>query len=299
MSATSAANIKKRKKLSAGSQSLSADIVRRFRRNKPAMVALIILIIITLVAIFADVIVDYNAVVTNHILDRYQTPNAAHPFGTDSFGRDVFARIVHGARISLIIGVVITFVSMLMACIFGSVAGYFGGKVDNVIMRIMDILISIPSILLTMCIVATLGSNVTNLVIALTISTIPGYTRIVRSVILNLKGSDYIEAAKACGSSNARIIMRHILPNALGPIIVQATMGISNAIIAAASLSYIGLGSQPPQPEWGVMLSEAKDMMRQYPYLAIFPGIAIVITALCFNLMGDGLRDALDPRLKD
>ena len=188
---------------------------------------------------------------------------------------------------------------MLMACIFGSVAGYFGGKVDNIIMRIMDILISIPNILLTMCIVAALGSNVTNLVIALTISTIPGYTRIVRSVILNLRGADYIEAAKACGSSNARIIMRHVLPNALGPIIVQATMGISNAIIAAASLSYIGLGSQPPQPEWGVMLSEAKDMMRQYPYLAIFPGVAIVITALCFNLMGDGLRDALDPRLKD
>lgn len=299
MSAHSAANTGKRKRISAGSQSLSADILRRFRRNKPAMVALVILIIITLVAIFADVIVDYSAVVTNHIIDRYQTPSAAHPFGTDSFGRDVFARIVHGARISLIIGVVITLCSMLMACIFGSAAGYFGGKVDNIIMRIMDILISIPNILLTMCIVAALGSNVTNLVIALTISTIPGYTRIVRSVILNLRGADYIEAAKACGSSNARIIMRHVLPNALGPIIVQATMGISNAIIAAASLSYIGLGSQPPQPEWGVMLSEAKDMMRQYPYLAIFPGVAIVITALCFNLMGDGLRDALDPRLKD
>lgn len=280
-------------------KSLTADIIRRFRRNKTAMAALIFLLLIILVAICADWIVDYDKAITQSIPDRYQAPSSEHWMGTDSFGRDVFARIVHGSRISLIVGVVTTVASILMACLFGAVAGYYGGKVDNIIMRFMDVMISIPSILLTLCIVAILGSNVQNLMIALVIGQIPGFTRIIRSVILNLKGSDYIEAAKSYGASNAQIILRHILPNAMGPIIVQATMSVSNSIIAAASLSFIGLGCQPPTPEWGIMLSEAKDQMRKYPYLAIFPGISIAITALCFNLMGDGIRDALDPRLKD
>ncbi len=284
---------------SSESKSLTADILRRFRRNKTAMAALILLLLIILVAICADWIVGYDKAITTNISERYQAPSKEHWMGTDTFGRDVFARIVHGSRISLIVGVVTTAASILMACLFGAVAGYYGGRVDNIIMRFMDVMISIPSILLTLCIVAILGSNVRNLMIALVIGQIPGFTRIIRSVILNLKGSDYIEAAKSYGASNAQIILRHILPNAMGPIIVQATMSVSNSIIAAASLSFIGLGCQPPTPEWGIMLSEAKDQMRKYAYLAIFPGASIAFTALCFNLMGDGIRDALDPRLKD
>lgn len=263
------------------------------------MAALILLLLIILVAICADWIVGYDKAIAQNISEHYQAPSKEHWMGTDTFGRDVFARIVHGSRISLIVGVVTTAASILMACLFGAVAGYYGGRVDNIIMRFMDVMISIPSILLTLCIVAILGSNVRNLMIALVIGQIPGFTRIIRSVILNLKGSDYIEAAKSYGASNAQIILRHILPNAMGPIIVQATMSVSNSIIAAASLSFIGLGCQPPTPEWGIMLSEAKDQMRKYAYLAIFPGASIAITALCFNLMGDGIRDALDPRLKD
>lgn len=282
-----------------GSSSLTRDIAHRFRRNKTAMVALCFIVVVVLVAIFADVIVSYDVAITQNIKERYTAPCAAHWFGTDSFGRDIFARIVHGTRISLLTGVVTTLISVSLACLFGAVAGYYGGKVDNIIMRIMDVLISIPSILLMICIVAVMGAGTTNLIVALSISQIPGFTRIVRSVILNLKDADYIEAARASGSSNSRIIATHILPNALGPIIIQATMNISVSIIAAASLSYIGLGCQPPQPEWGIMLSEAKDQMRNYPYLMIVPGVAIVVTALSFNLMGDGLRDALDPRLKD
>ncbi len=280
-------------------QSLAVDIWHRFLRNKPAMVALVILGLTILMAIFANVIISYDAAIKQNVMESFTKPCREHLFGTDSFGRDVLARIVHGSRVSLLVGITTTAGSIILACIFGSIAGYFGGRVENIIMRIMDIFICIPGILFTICIVAILGSNVTNLIIALIIGQIPGYTRIVRSVILNLRGSDYLEASRAYGSSEWRIIRRHILPNAIGPIIVQATMGIATAIIAAASLSFIGLGAQPPTPEWGYMLSEAKDQMRNYPYLAIFPGIAIVITALCFNLMGDGLRDALDPRLKD
>lgn len=281
------------------SRSLAADILHRFYRSKTAMAAFIVLMLIVLVAICADWIVDYDVAIAQNISERYQAPSKLHWMGTDAYGRDIFARIIHGSRISLVVGIVTTVVSVVFACLFGAVAGYYGGRVDNIIMRFMDVMISIPSILLVLCIVAILGSNVTNLVIALIIGQIPGFTRIFRSVILNLKGSDYIEAAKSYGATNAQIIMRHILPNAMGPIIVQATMSVSSAIISAASLSFIGLGCQPPAPEWGVMLSEAKDQMRNYPYMAIFPGVAIVITALCFNLTGDGLRDALDPRLKD
>lgn len=282
-----------------GGRSLTSDIIHRFMRNKAAMFALVFLILVLLVTIFADLIVPYEAAIKQTIKNRWKAPNAEHLFGTDAFGRDVFARIIHGARYSLAMGVGVTVAELVIACILGSVAAYYGGIVDNIIMRLIDILISIPSILFSICIVAVLGSNALNLCIALTIGGIPSFTRIVRSCILNVKGADYIEAARSAGASDANIILKHILPNALGPIIVQATMNISGTIIAAASLSFIGLGVQAPAPEWGVMLSESKDMMRQYPYLAVIPGVAIVLTALGFNLLGDGMRDALDPKLKD
>ena len=264
-----------------------------------ASIAMIVLIIIVLGAVFADVIVDYSACTTQNIKNQFAKPSAEHIFGTDKFGRDVFARVLHGARISLVIGVCSALGSMLIACVLGSCAGYYGGKVETVIMRFIDILMCIPSILLTLCLVAILGGSTRNLIIALTIGLIPTFTRVVRSVIINVKGSDYIEAAKASGSSDFRIIATHILPNAIGPIIVQATMNVANSILSAASFSFIGLGIQPPTPEWGTMLSEAKDVMTVMPSLAIIPGLAIAITALAFNLVGDGLRDALDPKLKD
>ena len=281
------------------SSSLSGEIWRRFKRNKVAMVSLCFLVVLFLVAIFSDLLVSYDTTIKQNIMQRLQGPSREHWFGTDDFGRDVFARIIHGARISLIIGIVTTMFSMTAAVILGSIAGYFGGKIENMIMRINDTLMCIPGSLLIISIVASLGVNVKNLIIAMAIGRIPPFIRIVRSIVLNLAGNDFIEAARANGGSNTYIIIKHIIPNAIGPIIVQATMNISTAIISAASFSYIGLGVQPPQAEWGIMLSEAKNFLRTNSLLSIIPGLAITFTALSFNLVGDGLRDSLDPRLKD
>lgn len=285
--------------LDAAPKSMAAEKWGRFCRNRTALVSLVILSIIILLAIFADVIVDYSACITMNVAERLQGPGPGHILGTDSYGRDVFARLIHGARLSLLIGLVSTVGSMILACILGACSGYFGGRIDSVIMYITDTLMCIPAVLLTMCLVAIMGGSTQNLILALTITLIPSFTRVVRSVIINLKGLDYIEASKVCGGSSFRIIWDHILPNAIGPIIVQATMNISNSILQASAFSFIGLGVQPPTPEWGTMLSEAKDYMQHVPTMAIFPGLSIAITALTFNLVGDGLRDALDPKLKD
>ncbi len=280
-------------------KSLFADVFRRFTKSKTALVASIVLIIIILVAIFADVLIPYNKAIDQSIKDAFMRPCKEHWLGTDLYGRDVLARIVHGSRYSLAVGFICTFVALFIATILGSAAGYFGGVVDNIIMRIMDVMISIPSILLMFCIVAVLGTSGTNLIVSLSIASIPGFTRIVRAVTLTLSGADYIEAARANGASDAFILFKHIVPNAIGPIIVQGTMNLAGTILAASAFSYMGLGFQTPTPEWGLMLSEAKDRMRDAAYLCIFPGVAIIIVSMCFNLMGDGLRDALDPRLKD
>lgn len=275
------------------------DIWRALLKNKTAVAAMIFIIILVFVAIFADVIADYNTVVIkNNVSQRLQPPSKAHWFGTDGYGRDIFARIVHGTRISLQIGIITTLMSMVCGIIVGSVAGFYGGKVDSIIMRACDIFMSIPAILMAMAIVAALGQGLFNLMIALTVTTIPTFARIMRSQILTIRESEYVEAARASGSSDAAIIFEHIIPNAIGPLIVQATLGVATAILSAAGLSYVGLGVEPPRPEWGSMLSEARSYMRQYPYLLLFPGVMIVLTALSFNLFGDGLRDAMDPRLK-
>jgi len=281
------------------SNSMMADVFRRFLKNKLALISLMILCVIVLCAVFANLIVPYNKAISQDIVNKLQPPSMQHWFGTDQFGRDVFARILYGTRISLLIGVCTTAGALLISGFLGSVAGYYGGRVDNIIMRLMDVLMCIPAILLAMTVIATLGQSIQNMIIAIGISQISGFCRIIRSVILNLKGMDFIEAAKSCGARDGRIILTHIIPNAIGPIIVQCSMNIAVSIIGAASLSFIGLGVSPPTPEWGIMLSEAKDHMRTAPYLSTIPGIAIVVTALSFNLLGDGLRDALDPRLKD
>ena len=275
------------------------DIWRALLKNKTAVAAMIFIIILVLVAVFADFIADYKTVVIkNNVSQRLQPPSKAHWFGTDGYGRDIFARIVHGTRISLQIGIFTTLMSMAGGIIVGSIAGFYGGKVDSIIMRICDIFMSIPAILMAMAIVAALGQGLFNLMIALTVTSIPTFARIMRSQILTIRESEYVEAARASGSSDAAIIFEHIVPNAVGPLIVQATLGVASGILSAAGLSYVGLGVEPPRPEWGSMLSEARSYMRQYPYLLIFPGVMIVLTALSFNLFGDGLRDAMDPRLK-
>lgn len=275
------------------------EVWRRLKKNKMALLGLGILVILILTAIFADQIANYDTVVIKQNLrEKLQPPSAAHWLGTDEFGRDIFARIVHGARVSLIVGIVAVSISIVGGGILGAIAGYYGGKLDNVIMRLMDIFLAVPSILLAIAIVSALGPSLLNLMIAVSISSIPRYARIVRASVLSIRDQEFIEAAKAIGASNTRIIFRHIIPNSLAPVIVQGTLGVAGAILSTAGLSFIGLGIQPPAPEWGSMLSGGRQYLRYAWWVTTFPGVAIMITILSLNLLGDGLRDALDPRLK-
>ena len=275
------------------------DVWNRFKRNKMAMVGLFILIIMIFVAIFADVIADFETqVIRQNIPNRLQTPSAEHWFGTDEFGRDIFARIVHGTRVSLQVGVISVGIALIIGGFFGALAGFYGGIADNVIMRIMDIFLAVPGMLLAIAIVAALGSSMTNLMIAVGISSMPVYARIVRASVLSVKDMEFVEASRAIGAKNMTIIISHIIPNSLAPVIVQSTLGVAGAILATAALSFIGLGIQPPNPEWGAMLSSGRAFMRDHPHVVMFPGLFIMFTILVLNMIGDGLRDALDPRLK-
>jgi peptide/nickel transport system permease protein len=293
-----ASNAELRKKLKKKSQ--TAEIWRRFRKNKTAMVGLFIFVFIMLVVIFADAIVPYSAAISQKISARFISPGQdGHLFGTDNFGRDIMARIVHGSRNSLLVGLGAVVCGIVLGGLLGSVAGFYGGAIDSVIVRTLDTVMCIPLMLLVLSIVAALGASLVNVLIAMMIANVPMYARIVRAAVLSVVGQDYIEAAKACGTPNFMIILKHVIPNAIGPIIVQATMAVGTMIINAAGISFLGMGIQPPTPEWGAMLNEAKSYMVNYPYTVIFPGLAIGLTALSLNLMGDGLRDALDPKLKD
>lgn len=274
------------------------EIWRRFRKSKTAMLGLILLAFVILIAIFADLIVPYSEAVTQSSM-RLQGPSADHWFGTDNLGRDVFARVVHGSRYSLWIGVSTSVLSLIIGGLLGAAAGYYGKTIDNVIMRLTDVVMTVPPILLSLAVVAALGANLRNLLIAITISCVPSMVRMVRSVVLTVVDQDYIEAAKSYGSSDIRVILKYVIPNALGPIIVTTTMNVAAMILSAAGLSFLGMGVQPPSPEWGALLSDARQFMFSAPYLLYFPGVFIVIAALSFNLAGDGLRDALDPKLKN
>lgn len=275
------------------------EVWRMFRKDRAAVAGLIFICIFSLAIIFADVIAPYELVITMNPQTRLDPPSAEHIFGNDHFGRDLFARVLHGGRTSLSIGFISAFLSMFLGGFLGVLAGFYGRFTDELIMRIMDVFICIPSLLLTLAIIAALGPGFTNLLIAIIVGSIPGFARIMRASILSIVEQDYIEAARAGGMSDMRIMRKHVLPNAIGPVIIFMTSSISGMILLAAALSFLGLGVRPPQPEWGAMLSEARQFMRTAPHFMTFPGLAIVLSALSFNVIGDGLRDALDPRLKN
>ena len=272
------------------------EILTRFSRNKLAMLGAIVLLILILSAIFADVLAPYG-MDDQDVSQALQGPSSEHWFGTDKFGRDQFSRVLYGGRVSLRVGIVAVAVALVFGGTLGVIAGYVGGKVDSVIMRVMDVLMAVPGMLLAVAIAASLGAGLGNMMIAIGIGNVPGYARITRAAVMSAKGNEYVEAARATGASNLRIILRHILPNSIAPVIVQATLGVASSI--TAMLSFLGLGAAPPTPEWGGMLSTARDYLRTHAYMAIFPGLFIMITVFSLNVMGDGLRDAIDPRLKD
>lgn len=276
-----------------------AEIWRRYRKNKLAMLGLIVFLAMAALAILVSIFGNYESAIEQTMQMRYLPPSLEHLFGTDQYGRDIFMRMLFGARISLFVGLIAVAISLSAGALIGAVAGYYGGRVDDIFMRIMDIFLAIPSTLLAISIVAALGTNLLNLLLAMAISYMPSFARIVRSSILTVKSQEYIEAARACGTSTFRIILRHIIPNAMGPIIVQATLTVARIILGISSLSFVGLGIQPPTPEWGTMLSEGQSQMRYHPYLILIPGAAIALAVMALNLIGDGLRDALDPRLKN
>ena len=275
------------------------EVWKRLCRNKTAVLGLVIVALLTLMAILSPILIDYETqVIKTNYSEALQAPSANHWFGTDEMGRDILLRVMYGSTVSLSIGVVTVAVSLTVGLILGAAAGYFGGKTDMIIMRIMDIFLAIPGTLLAICIVASLGNSIPNLVIAQAVSSIPTFSRVVRGAVITARDADYVEAARAIGAKDATIIFHEVLPNSLAPIIVQTTLQVASVILSIAGLSFIGLGIPAPRPEWGAMLSGARAYIRDYSYMCLFPGLAIMTTILSLNLLGDGLRDALDPRLR-
>ncbi len=275
------------------------EFCRRFAKNKAALIGFGLFLIIVFFSVFANLFVDYELDAITHGSERLAAPSAEHIFGTDNYGRDIFARVLYGTRNSLEMSLTATICALAISIVIGSIAAFYGGILDNIIMRILDMFMGIPVILLAIAVSASLGPGKENLILAIVISQVPQFTRVTRSAILNVVGQEYIEAARAYGSSDASIICKQVLPNCVGLIIIQATMAVAQIILSIAALSYLGLGITPPAPELGSMLSEGREYMRYSQYVMIFPGLMIALTALSLNLIGDGLRDALDPRLRN
>jgi ABC-type dipeptide/oligopeptide/nickel transport system permease subunit len=271
------------------------EMWRSLIANRAALISLIFVAFLVLVAVFGPALTPYNPVETN-MANALKAPSATHWFGTDQLGMDIFSRVIAGTRVSLTVGLLAVSIALTLGIILGSIAGYAGGWVDTVIMRVMDMMLAVPPILLAITLMAALGKGIDKAVIAIGLVSIPEYARIVRGSILSIKENDYIAAARVVGNTDFRIIFRHVLPNALSVIIVRATLGISSAILDTAALGFLGMGVQPPQPEWGDMLGRARGFIFQAPHTMLFPGMAITTTVLAFNLLGDGLRDALDPK---
>ncbi len=274
------------------------EIWRQLKKNKLAVVALVVLVLLILVAVLAPVIAPYSYSQQNAKLANAGS-SPAHLLGNDKLGRDILSRLIYGSAQSLQMGVIAVVIAATIGIALGAIAGYFGGWVDNLSMRLLDIYQAVPMFLLCVALAAIMGPSLRNAIIALGIGTVPGYARIMRASVLTVREKEYIEASRAINAGNGRIIMKHIIPNAIGPMIVQITMGVGACILAGSALSFIGLGVQPPIPEWGAMISDARSTMRQYPTHALYPGICVMISVLACNLLGDGLRDALDPRLKN
>lgn len=280
-------------------RSLNRQIIKRFMRNRAAVCGMVFMLILMLLAVFANQLFDYNTVVVKmNVQQRLMKPCAAHWFGTDDLGRDIFARIVHGARISLTIGFLAVVFSLIIGGLIGLFAAYYGGIVDDLLMRATDILMAIPMTLLCIILVAALGSSTLNLVVALGLASVPTFARVVRSAVFTVRDEEYILAVRSIGVKDGWIIRKHILPNSLGPILVQITLRIASTIYNTSALSFLGLGIAQPAPEWGGMLAAGRNYIRDSSYISVIPGLAIMGTVLALNLMGDGIRDALDPRLK-
>jgi len=291
-------DVKKAKKPSKRNRTRAGEIWHRLKRNKGAVVGLGIICILFLVIIYSLLFISFEDIMKTNPNEMLMAPCLKHPFGTDDMGRDLFVRVLYGTRYSLTIGIVAVSIALVIGVLLGGIAGYYGGQVDNLIMRVMDILSTIPGVLLSMVIVIVCGQNLQNLILAVAIPTINNFVRITRASVLTIRGQEYVEAARAIGMPTLKIIITEVLPNGLSPIIVMATTMIGSAITVAAQLSFLGFGIPLPTPEWGALVSAGRNLMRMAPYLSTIPGIFIMCTVLSFNLMGDGLRDALDPKLK-
>ncbi|SCY06957.1 ABC transporter permease [Alkaliphilus peptidifermentans] len=274
------------------------SVLRRLFRNYMSVIGMFFVVLLISLSICSNMTFDYSLAIDNNYSSLLQTPSLEYPFGTDNYGRCVFTRIVFGARISLVVGIIATMVPIVIGGILGALAGYYGKRTDNTIMRILDILYAVPGILLAIAIIAAFGASTMNLILALSIGAVPMYARTVRATVMSIANQEFVEAARACGARNFTIIFKHIIPNSLAPVIVRATLGIGGVVLSTSSLSYLGLGVEPHIPEWGNILKIGSGYLETKPYLAIFPGLAIILIVLAFNYFGDGLRDALDPKLK-
>ncbi len=272
--------------------------LQRFKRKKGAVIGLAVLILLILSALFSDILTPYEFDKINPI-NALRPPSLEHPMGTDAFGRDQLTRIMHGGKVSLQVGMISVLIGGTFGILIGAIAGFFGGWIDEIFSRFIDIMLAFPSILLALAVVSVLGPDLYNLMIAVGISSIPAFARLVRSAVLSIKENDYIVAAKSLGLTRARIIIVHIIPNIFASILVFATLEVATAILAGASLNFLGMGAKPPTPEWGLLLAESRDFFRRAWWLATFPGIAIMVTVISINLLGDGLRDTFDPWLKE
>jgi peptide/nickel transport system permease protein len=274
------------------------EVWRRLKKDRLAMFGLVVISFLILCAVLADLIVPYSVALKMAPKLKLAQPSAVHWFGCDGYGRDLLARCLHGGRISLLIGFATSIATLIVGSLLGALVGYVGGKLDDIVMRALDIFSAIPSTLFAMAVVAAMGSGIVNICIAISLTNIPGFVRIVRSSVLNIAEQEYIEAMRAGGASTLHILVKHVIPNSVGTLIVQTTANVASMILSAATLSFLGLGINPPQPEWGALVSEGKEFLRTAPHLVLFPGVLICVASFSMSILGDGLRDALDPRLR-
>lgn len=281
------------------SEKRSTAIIRRFTQNKLAVVGLVIMLLIVFMSTAAPLLTPYDPVLDMNLLDKLlPVGSEGHLLGTDDYGRDIFTRLLYGGRVSILTGITVSLITAVIGITVGCIGGYYGGIVDSILMRIVDVFLSFPFLILAITIMAVLGPSQRNIIIALSVSSWPGFARITRGQVLSIKEKEYVEAAKASGFSNSRILVSHILPNIMAPIIVVATLGVGSTILSAASLNFLGLGVDASLPEWGVMLNQGKNYLKTASHLSMFPGLAISLTVLSMNWLGDGLRDALDPHMR-